>query len=217
MSYYTPTGNPAVLTRGASSLIRAEFALIENAFNKNITLDLTTANFIPKVNSAGTAIESSTLYESLGYVNATTPPVGDSSTKLCTTEFASALAFSATLPSQTGSRGKFVTTDGSAASWGNPVGVNATIKSANYTAVAGDNFSQDTTTGGFTVTLPASPSVGDAPILIHDISGMWPTNALVLDPGANKIKGTTGACNCRIANFSAWLVWSGATYGWIFL
>jgi hypothetical protein len=53
-----------------------------------------------------------------GPVTGTTEAAGDSSTKFATTAFAVGLAFSASLPSQTGNAGKFVTTDGTNASWG---------------------------------------------------------------------------------------------------
>ena len=45
----------------------------------------------------------------------------------------------------------------------------AVTKTANYTAVAGDVLACNTiTTGAFTVTLPATPTAGDLPILIFD-------------------------------------------------
>ncbi len=46
-----------------------------------------------------------------------TATVGDSSTKAASTAFVAAAAFSAALPSQTGNAGKFLTTDGSTASF----------------------------------------------------------------------------------------------------
>jgi hypothetical protein len=50
-------------------------------------------------------------------VTAPTVAAGDSSTKVATTAFASALSFAAALPAQTGNAGKGVKTDGSVASW----------------------------------------------------------------------------------------------------
>lgn len=52
-----------------------------------------------------------------GTPTAPTAAAGTSTTQVATTAFAAALAFQAALPSQTGNGGKFVTTDGSAASW----------------------------------------------------------------------------------------------------
>lgn len=53
-----------------------------------------------------------------GHLKAPTPTVGDSSTKIATTAFVAATAFSSALPGQSTNAGKFLTTDGSAASWG---------------------------------------------------------------------------------------------------
>lgn len=48
---------------------------------------------------------------------AVTQAVGTNNTTVATTAFATALAFAAALPAQTGSAGKFITTDGATASW----------------------------------------------------------------------------------------------------
>jgi hypothetical protein len=52
-----------------------------------------------------------------GTTTVATQSVGDATTKAASTAFVSATAFLAALPAQTGNSGKFVTTDGSAASW----------------------------------------------------------------------------------------------------
>ena len=52
-----------------------------------------------------------------GTPTAPTAPAGTSSTQIATTEFVTATSFSAILPAQTGNAGKFVTTDGTNASW----------------------------------------------------------------------------------------------------
>jgi hypothetical protein len=52
-----------------------------------------------------------------GTPTAPTQTVGDSTTKLATTAFVTATAFSTALPGQAGNAGKFVTTDGANASW----------------------------------------------------------------------------------------------------
>lgn len=49
--------------------------------------------------------------------NLTTPDLGDNSTKIATTAFVAAAAFSASLPGQTGQGGNFLTTNGTVASW----------------------------------------------------------------------------------------------------
>lgn len=53
-----------------------------------------------------------------GTPTAPTATAGTSTTQLATTAFVGATAFSAALPAQTGNAGKYVTTDGTNASWG---------------------------------------------------------------------------------------------------
>jgi hypothetical protein len=83
--------------------------------------------------SAGTAAapawsNSVTVSNATNAVNATnattstTAALGDSSTKIATTAFVAGTAFTNALPAQTGNAGKYVTTDGTTASWG---GINA--------------------------------------------------------------------------------------------
>jgi hypothetical protein len=128
------------------------------------------------------------------------------------------VAISAVLPGQSGATlGKFIYSNGTTASWQNPIGVNATPKTANYTAVASDQFIQDTSGGAFTVTLPAG-SAGAPPILIHDLKGTFTSFNLTIAPnGADNIYGSNASLVCDLANFSGWLVWTGASQGWRFL
>lgn len=53
-------------------------------------------------------------------INVVTQTLGDSSLKAASTQFVANQAFSTALPSQSGNSGKFVTTNGSVASWGDP-------------------------------------------------------------------------------------------------
>lgn len=109
MTYYTATGNPAVKSRGVSSLERAEFVLIQTGFS-SVTTDLALKAPLASPTFTGTpSLPTGT--------TATTQTVGDSSTKLATTAFVAAQAFSSTLPAQGGNSGKFLTTDGASASW----------------------------------------------------------------------------------------------------
>jgi hypothetical protein len=59
-------------------------------------------------------------YDNNAYLNSTTPTSGDDSTKVATTAFVQdAIEAIDALPSQTGNSGKFLTTNGTAASWTN--------------------------------------------------------------------------------------------------
>jgi hypothetical protein len=171
--------------------------------------------------SGGTAAFSGALSGTTGAftgaVTGVTATAGDGSTKFATCAFVVATAMSAILPGQLNSAGKYLTTDGANANWGNPNGVDATSKTANYNAAAGDQYPQDTTSAGFTVTLPTTPLVTDAPILVADLAGTFAANNLTLDPGANKVEGSAGTFLVDINRFRARLSYSGATQGWIFL
>src|SRR6056300_772923 len=57
-----------------------------------------------------------------------------------------------------------------------PGGITYATKSANYTASANDGIIADTSGGSFTITLPATPTTGDA-VTIADGSS-WSTNNL---------------------------------------
>ena len=54
-------------------------------------------------------------------ISVTTQSFGDATSKAASTQFVASAAFSSVLPGQTGNAGKFVTTDGTNASWGVPV------------------------------------------------------------------------------------------------
>lgn len=81
-------------------------------------------------------------------LNAATPTVGDSTTKVATTAFVAATSFASALPSQSGNAGKFVTTNGTDASWADavtPTGVqtltNKTLTAPESTGAIYDNGS----------------------------------------------------------------------------
>lgn len=68
-----------------------------------------------------------------------TQTVGDSSTKLATTAFVAAAALAATLPGQSGNAGKFLTTNGSTASW-QSVAVGGTAASTDCNSLTDNGF-----------------------------------------------------------------------------
>ncbi len=61
------------------------------------------------------------------------------------------------------------------------------VQSTNFTAVAGNGYYVNTTSAAITVTLPATPSVGNS-IGIVDYAGTFDTNALTINPNGNKIE-----------------------------
>src|SRR5210317_855978 len=65
------------------------------------------------------------------------------------------------------------------------------VKTTSFTAVAGEGYFVNTTSGAITITLPGSPSVGDT-IEIRDYSNSFGTNNVTLNPNGKKINGSTG-------------------------
>jgi len=83
-TYYTATGNPASISRGASSLIREEYGLIEAGFN---SVDTDMQGKAPLASPALT-----------GAPTAPTAPIGTNTPQLATCEFVQAAAFIAATP-----------------------------------------------------------------------------------------------------------------------
>lgn len=86
-------------------------------------------------------------------------------------------------------------------------------KTTNYTAVHLDKILADTSGGSFTVTLPATPAVGDA-VMIMDGANSFGTNSLTVGRNGENIQGI--ASDYTINTNNAWLefVYCGATFGW---
>ena len=65
------------------------------------------------------------------------------------------------------------------------------VKTANFTAVAGKGYFVNTTSSAITVTLPSSPSVGNK-VAIVDYAGTADTNNITINPaGSDKVEGQT--------------------------
>ena len=89
-----------------------------------------------------------------------------------------------------------------------------TPKTADFTAEAGKGYFLDTTSNTITVTLPASPSIGDQ-VAVIDYTGTFDTNAGVLDPNGKKIQGSTDGVGLTTALRSVVLVYSSEAEGWL--
>jgi hypothetical protein len=80
-------------------------------------------------------------------------------------------------------------------------------------AGAGDICYCNTAAGGFTVTLPASPTVGTG-VCFRDAESSWGTANLTVAPGNNKIENASGNLICDVTNGNFDLVWPGSNAGW---
>jgi Ran-binding protein 9/10 len=90
-------------------------------------------------------------------------------------------------------------------------GVTFTVRSANYTAVAGDSILANTSGGSFTITLPSSPSTG-AVITIEDSAQTFNTNPLLVARNGNTIMGLAEDMWASINGAFFTLIYNGSTW-----
>ena len=84
-----------------------------------------------------------------------------------------------------------------------------------YTAVAGDNLLIDTQAAEVTITLPASPSMGDE-VSIMDVTptGGFATNKVTVNRNSQPIRGAASNLELVTNNQSIKLRYTNATKGW---
>lgn len=90
-------------------------------------------------------------------------------------------------------------------------GIAYVYKTANYTAVSRQGVLADTTGGSFTVTLPASPSLGDQ-VVVADAGDSWGTNNLTIGRNGSTISGLASNLVCNTSGVSVQLVYDGTTW-----
>ena len=95
-----------------------------------------------------------------------------------------------------------------AASW------NTTVKTADFTAVAGEGYFVDTTSGAINVTLPAGTA--GAVVAIKDYAGTFDTNAVTLiRNGSDKVGGIASNPSLNTEGIAVTLVFVDSTQGWL--
>ena len=88
------------------------------------------------------------------------------------------------------------------------------VQTGNFTAVAGNAYPVNTTSGAVTVTLPASPIAGQV-VQITDYAGTWATNNVTVAPNGAKINGSTSNLALALARAETSFVYVDATQGWV--
>ena len=88
-----------------------------------------------------------------------------------------------------------------------------TAKTSPFTAVSGNGYFVNTTSGAVTVTLPASPSAGDI-VSLKDYANTWDTNNVTLGNNSSKINGVCGNSTLSTEDQSVTLVYVDSTRGW---
>ena len=126
-------------------------------------------------------------------------------------------SYTLTLPTATGTADQILVTDGSGnlsftdnsggTSW-------QAVKTSGFTAVAGEGYFCDTSSAGFTATLPATPTLGDE-VTFVDYAGTFDTNNLTVGRNSENIQGSAADLTVSVERAGLTLVYSGATQGWL--
>jgi hypothetical protein len=121
-----------------------------------------------------------------------------------------------TLPSADGTSGQVLTTNGSGVlSFATVAGTAwQSVQTTGFTAVSGYGYPCNTTSSAFTITLPASPSVGSY-VQIVDYAGTFSTNNITLGANSNKINGVVGNKILSTNREAVTLTYVDATQGWV--
>ena len=90
------------------------------------------------------------------------------------------------------------------------------VKSADYTAVAGQGVFVNSTSGAKSVTLPASPSLGDE-VRIIDAYGTAATNNITIQRNSSKIMGSDSNFVIDINRSALGFVYVDANQGWVMI
>jgi hypothetical protein len=103
--------------------------------------------------------------------------------------------------------GRYITTTGTA-------GAVVRNITTTYTAVANDRILANSTSGAFTITLPATGIDGDT-IQIIDVAGNAYNNNITVNNNGNKIQNITDVLTINVNYASITLVYVTAYSGWI--
>ena len=122
-----------------------------------------------------------------------------------------------TLPGADGTADQVLKTNGSGTlSFGDVVGGESwqAVKTGNFTAVAGEGYFINTTSGAITMTLPASPTIGDF-ITFIDYAGTFDTNNLTIGRNSENIQGSAADLTVSVERAANTLVYTDGTQGWL--
>jgi hypothetical protein len=87
------------------------------------------------------------------------------------------------------------------------------VKTSNYTAVAGQGIFANTSGSAWTLTLPASPTIGDE-VTIFDYSGSFGTNNLTINRNGSKIDAAESNSVLSVSKTNVRFVFIDSTQGW---
>ena len=142
-----------------------------------------------------------------GALKAPTMTAGTATTDVATTAFVASAAFSTALPGQTGNAGKVISTDGTNASWVQPVFLTPYANTA--TATTAVPYGRYRLTASLNLTLPASPADG---VWVDVVNTSGTTTARILR-NAQNINGLAEDLTID-ANYAAFRLVYRTGYGW---
>jgi len=88
------------------------------------------------------------------------------------------------------------------------------VDTTTFTAVAGEGYFCNTTSGAFTATLPASPSLGDEVSFI-DYAATFDSNNLTVGRNSEPIQGVAADLTVAVERAAFTLVYTDGTQGWL--
>ena len=88
------------------------------------------------------------------------------------------------------------------------------VKTSDFTAVAGEGYFVNTTSGAVTATLPSSASIGDE-VSIIDYAGTADTNNITIGRNSHKIQGASADLTVSVERAAFTLVYVDSTQGWL--
>jgi len=112
--------------------------------------------------------------------------------------------------------GVSITNNGTASGFGatGSASWNTTVKTGDFTAVAGEGYFVNTTSGAVNVTLPAGTA--GAVVAIKDYAGTFDTNAVTLTRnGSDKIGGVSSNGSLSTEGIAVTLIFIDSTQGWL--
>lgn len=98
-------------------------------------------------------------------------------------------------------------------SWAAPQTFEYSVQSTSFTAIAFGGYFVNTSSGGVTCTLPASPNTGDT-IRFLDVAKTFDTNNFTVARNGKLIQGDAADLTVNIESAAFELVFSNDTFGW---
>ena len=128
-----------------------------------------------------------------------------------------------TLPSTSGSANNIITTNASGVLSMTDINTLVTsdiawqssVKTGDFTAVSGEGYFVNTTSGAVTATLPSSPSAGDF-VAFKDYAETFATNNLTIARNGSNIQGSATDSKLETNRASVVLIYIDSTEGWLY-